>query len=89
MYINYSLIMFTFWKPSAPIWYGNNYRHMKPQSALHNYNLVKLGKSEQFNFLKLNPPFIIYFGKSPHIGIRREDINSGGGHQCRHQNEDI
>ena len=43
MYINYSLIMFTFWKPSAPIWYGN-YKHMKPQSALHNYNLVKLGK---------------------------------------------
>ena len=69
MYINYSLIMFTFWKPSAPIWYGNNYKHMKPQSALHNYNLVK--------FFKVESPLHNLFWQIPPYW------NQEGGHQFR------
>ena len=80
MYINYSLIMFTFWKPSAPIWYGNNYKHMKPQSALHNYNLVKLGKRKNkstIQFFKVESPLHNLFWQIPPYW------NQEGGHQFR------
>ena len=44
---------------------------MKAQSVLHKYiilmNWEKERTSIQLNFLKLNPPFTIYFGKYPHV----------------------